>query len=81
MIFTITAQFLEQLILKYTIIAIEKTITLPFWIGNKIYNYYYQPQIKDIHKLRQEILQIQKDIDKITNYYCLQEIENNNSLL
>ena len=62
MIFTITAQFLEQLILKYTIIAIEKTITLPFWIGNKIYNYYYQPQIKDIQKLRQEILQIQKEL-------------------
>lgn len=64
MILTSIAYILDNFLLQTGFYTIEKTGTLCYWVGKKIYHYYYPPKDNMI-ELQEEIKKLQYKIDHL----------------
>lgn len=60
-VFTMTAQILDTIILKFTVFTIEQIWCLAKWGGSSVY-YYYYPLLSDADKLRLENMRLRDEI-------------------
>lgn len=77
-LFSITAQILDTLILKTASFTIESAFLLISWSVKSIYSIYVPPKLSETELLQLEVSQLRKTIN-ILEHRCISEISNNDN--
>jgi hypothetical protein len=64
--FTMTAQLLDTIIIKFTVFTVEQIWYLIKWGGSSTY-YYYYPMLSDTDKLKLENMRLKHEIKLLKN--------------
>jgi hypothetical protein len=69
MIFTLSAQLIDMLLIKTSVYALEKSAGTAWWVGSSMYHWYNppKPELTETEILRNEVEELKYELQTIKN--------------